>query len=344
MELNRIKLCEQSDCSISNTGKCLENLRLEECPHFYWSDNVNEEEIILNGVQFGETFKALPEGDALPMDKAIEITHKFKPVVIIIIGDFDSGKTTLSATIHELFQRSPFNKLWFSGTVTPIGFEKRCYYARVSSGNSTSKTEKTKVGESSFLHLSLKRESETDKPAIHLLMSDISGELFRLARNSSDSMNSLSFLKSASRILLTLDGEKLADRRTKSNVIVNIKAFITKALEEGIFDSDTYLDIAITKWDAVQKENQDKLMEDVRITFSKIVNDRVKEINYLKLAARPNSYKSDIQLGYGLDELLDIWLADIQYMSDSDLSLHNNTFYATTQTDRQFIKVLSHGV
>ncbi|GAB3956363.1 hypothetical protein GCM10028805_45990 [Spirosoma harenae] len=333
---NLRKACEQKACPIAISGKCLEGLDIDDCPHFYWEDTIENNAEIEDNFQITPEFITLISGEDLSIAETTLITYKFKAAVIVIIGEYDSGKTTLASTIHELFQLGPFNNLWFAGSVTPLAFEKRCHYSRLASGSKKSKTEKTKAGDFKFLHIALKQEDDLTGAAHNLLISDISGEIYKLARNSSDYMRSLTLLKTVNRILITLDGEKLASKKLRNVELTNAKTFIRKAIEEGIFNSHTYLDIVITKWDILGQVT-DFSVENMQKILSEILLHKVAELNFIYIAARPNSLTEGINLGYGINNLLDKWISS----KENRIFQISSTLNPPTNSTRQFYTVLN---
>jgi ATPase subunit of ABC transporter with duplicated ATPase domains len=69
----------------------------------------------------------LYSGEELSLKDVNLVTHKYLYKLILIIGDTDSGKTTLLATLYDLFQIAPFKDYLFAGSLTQIGFETRCH-------------------------------------------------------------------------------------------------------------------------------------------------------------------------------------------------------------------------
>ena len=123
----------------------------------------------------------------------------------------ESGKTTLLTSMYESFQDAPFGGYEFAGSATLPGFEQRCHEGRIESEGLGAHTLRTPaaVG-ASFLHLRLRTEDES-REFSDLLLSDISGELFDRAKDSTDECKALSFLRRADRLVLLLDGARLAN-------------------------------------------------------------------------------------------------------------------------------------
>jgi energy-coupling factor transporter ATP-binding protein EcfA2 len=304
-----LKKCKQSACKVSLDGKCLEGLELDKCPHFYF-DEIDE-----NRMQEASSVKLQPQialftGEELSLKDIKFLTFKFRTKIIMIIGEADSGKSTLLAVLHDLFQLGPFANFLFAGSTTQIGFERRCHPSRLNSNASTPDTERTKTNEFNFLHLAVKKKDEIDNEASHLLLSDISGEKFRLARDSSASMLELDLLKSVNNLIILIDGLRVSNKLLRAATILNAATFIVKALDEKIFNSSTRLNIVLSKWDCLYNDKTFDFTESIEKPFLTQFSNRLEEISFSKIAARPDKITNGIGYGYGLAELLTQWVSN----------------------------------
>ena len=298
--------CKQDTCTVYKDGKCLEGLEKEECPHFYVDDIVDIDEPI--NVPKENLSIRLFSGEELGLKDTKLLTYRYDSKVVLIIGDSNSGKTTLLVTLFDLFQKGTINDLLFAGSLTQIGFEKRCHFSRVSSDMDVPETEKTKTDEFNFLHLAVKNKTNLDKEATHLLLSDISGERFQLAASSSIVMKELNLLKTADCLLMLIDGQKLFNGKTRQVTIESVKSFIQKALHEGMFDSNSQLRIVISKWDLLESDSNINYIDFIETKLSSL---RTKiNIQILKMAARPLSQTDEIPFGWGIDNILEDWVSD----------------------------------
>lgn len=322
----RIKSCHQEGCAIKLDGKCLEGLENNDCPHFYWEDNDSEEIIIVtedsqenNKPTIG---KKLFTGSELRLHEVPLVTNKFSCEFVLLLGDKDSGKTTLLSTIFDLFQTGYFKTYIFAGSLTQKGFEIRSHLSRVSSGLTKPVTERTKALEFRVLHLAIK---EAEQKIKHFLISDISGETIKLARSSSSAMKEhIEELKHANHIFYIIDGEKLnIQNRTKT--LNDAKIFIKSAIDNSIFTQNTVLKILISKWDLVE---QDFNLENVVIsTLNERFAKHLNEIQYLTVASRP-SEPSNLDLGFGVDLLIDNLMKNNESVKNesADSMLSNRLF------------------
>lgn len=303
-----VKACSQPDCAIRKDGKCLEGLEHEECPHFYWDDSNEDEEYIEN-----ETPSILNKasnkidvfsGSELRLTEITSITKRYACDLVVILGDLDCGKTTLLATIFDLFQIGQFKKYLFAGSLTQKGFEIRSHLSRMVSGSTKADTERTKALDFRILHIAIKSIETPLKK--HFLLSDISGETIQLARSSGSAMKEqLGVVKLANHVIYIIDGEKIAGSE-KAATLLDAQLFIQSALDNKIFTRDTMLNILISKWDLLEKLNSFNLEETVINKINSRFLSRLKGINYKKIASRPDlETPTSIDLGFGLEDLID---------------------------------------
>jgi len=305
--MTEIKACKQLGCEIRNDGKCLEGLEPDECPHFYWSEDGDSEETIeiekssvVNKVS--SKINVFP-GSELSLAEITSITHRYPCDLVIILGDLDCGKTTLLATIFDLFQIGHLKKYLFAGSLTQKGFEIRSHLSRMLSGGTKPDTERTKTLEFRILHIAIK--SIEDSIIKHFLLSDISGETIQLARSSGPAMkDQLGMVKLANHIIYIIDGEKLSGPK-KAATIMDAELFIQSAIDNKIFTKDTILNILISKWDLLEKVETFNLEESIIKKINIRFQEKLNGINFKKIASRPNEENvSNIDLGFGVEDLI----------------------------------------
>jgi len=303
-----IRKCNQPNCKFNEDGKCLEGLG-DACTHQF-DEEVNSvedkteakasEKNITNGIK-------LFSGEYLSLDEITMISHKFPYRLITILGNPDSGKTTLLATLYDLFQKGPFNEFMFSGSLTQIGFERSCHFSRIHSGNEIPDTERTVSSAFQYGHLALKKKDALNKKAINLLISNISGERYMEALESSQSMKEISFIKKSDFLIIMIDGGKIANLKERSGELFNTSTFIQKAIEEGVFDKQTDLKIILSKWDLLHKDSTFNFSEIIEEPLTRKYLNRVNSIAFSKIASRPLAQDENIKFGHGVHNLLVEW-------------------------------------
>lgn len=308
MEAQIKKICHQLGCKILDGGSCLESIDVtkDECPHFYaesQSDGVIDDK---NNIQVKQsTSVKLFTGRELSFEEISMITNRYDSTLIVIVGESKSGKTTLLAEYYINLQKQPIKDFYFAGSKTQTGFEERCFYATVGSKAKKPDTGRTQSREFSFLHLALKHQDELDDEPTHFLISDIWGERFREAKGSTALMKELKILKAADFVLFIIDGEKIATKETRALTIEEAKTFIQKALDENIFNLNTNLKVAVSKWDFLHSDSSFDFSDKIERVFKERFESRLGKIEFTKLAAR--SENTGLEAGYGLYDLLKSW-------------------------------------
>ena len=249
-------------------------------------------------------------GEALDRARATDLARRRPHRVMLLLGPHDSGKTTLLASMHELFQKGEVGVYSWAGSKTYLAFEQRCHLARAASMRKRAHTTRTRR-EIDYLHLALRRTDLTE-PTIDFLLPDISGELFDEALDSNAGFKELGLIGRADRVALLVDGERLtSDER---HVVVNqTLGFVRAAIEAHVFDSTTTLDLVFTKADLFASKNEARslklppsalqIQRELHETYAK----RLGQVSDFVTAARPAS-GSAVVYGYGVRQLLDKWM------------------------------------
>lgn len=308
--MEKIKQCEQIGCKISEGGNCLEGLEIKDCPHFYWGkevDNVDVNSItddqLSNLTNQVSNFKIF-SGSELTLEEIDIVTNKYNCAWVVILGEYDCGKTTLLSSIFDLLQTGFFRKYLFAGSLTQIGFEERSHLSRTISGNDKPDTERTKSLEFRLLHLALRNIDS--KNIQNFILSDISGETIRQARNSAVAMQArLSLIKNVDFIFYMFDGEKLM-QGAKATTLFNAALFLDSAIQNGILSKKNILHILISKWDILSTDPKFDMEKDIIQPMKSRFLEKLSDIQYYKIAARPDESNNEIDHGFGIEKILDI--------------------------------------
>jgi hypothetical protein len=344
-----IGTCRQENCKVVTDGKCLEGFEdLEQCPHFFSTQQRTSEGVppeVAAPEQAGpsETMD-LPDGADLSPDSAIVITRAFMTRLVILAGAPDSGKTTLLTSIYESFQWGPFAGYIFAGSRTLPGLERRCHLARIVSGRTIADTERTKPGQRhQLLHLRV-RAQDLSKPAQDLLLSDLSGETFRLAKDSTEECKSLSILRRTDHFVLLLDGDKLARVESRAEAATDGAALLRSCLDAEMLGRHSLVDVLFTKWDLVQscadKSGTKAYIAHIEEEMRRRFESRVGRLRFFQVAARP-AEGSELPFAYGLSEVLPSWVEETY----ASLGLRHQAFREprwTGEFDRYLLTRLSH--
>src|SRR5262249_22129997 len=152
--------------------------------------------------------------------------------LIAVVGDRDSGKTTILTSLYNCFLRGPFASHLFVGSRTLVGFEKKGHDSRVESGRMEPDTARTSIAEElRYVHLALAPQAKV-KARVDLLIADRAGEAYRSARSDSRLVADLIEVASANRVLFVLDGARLSDPALRSGALQSVRQSL-RALSDG---------------------------------------------------------------------------------------------------------------
>lgn len=251
----------------------------------------------------------LPGGRPLDTFEADELLRQFDAKIIAVVGERDSGKSTLISALLRQFKRSPFNNLLFAGSRTMLGFEEKAWNVHAASGNLQPTTARTSVEEGlHFLHLAL---ASVDAPGqhIHLLLSDRAGETYRGARDVPSTGVSLPELGKSHLLVFILDGGRFADPLLRAEAEAAVRVFIRGLLDAGIIGMSNQIQVIVTKYDliAARPDNEAILALDATEQgLSRLTEGRVAGFSLIRTAAQPDP-GSTVEAGTGLAEMLSGW-------------------------------------
>lgn len=253
-------------------------------------------------------FVKLPHGLALTVAETYPITASEVSKTIILIGPFDSGKTTIETTIYQLFQRKPFAGLYFAGSQSLFGYEERSFYTRLESKKETATTPRTsRFADEIFLHLKL--YDNTTKTKTNYLFGDISGEeIYSHLGNVETICEKMPYLKSVDSYVFIVDGKQLVDKNKRNGAIDQAYNMARTIFDAKLYSSSTRVQILISKYDILKKNDDANLEATIDKRLQCIVDllkKYVSEVTVHKVAAMPEL--GDFEVGYGLEELLSTW-------------------------------------
>lgn len=229
---------------------------------------------------------------------------------IAIIGEFQSGKTTLSTSIYGFLKDGPFGVLEFAGSRTLIGLEKRLHDSTIESGRSIPDTERTSIQSGlQYLHLELVDSSSGKRRDI--FFSDRAGETFTQLRAGEISPNDIEEIKHASFLLILLDGEKVASTRHRTNALENVRQLLRILVEDNSLSPSTIIHVTTTKLDTIlEKDNSENILTHLT-SFENELNEQFGNslfiLKFVRLAARTSS-NSNIGKE-NLSQLASMWVS-----------------------------------
>jgi hypothetical protein len=296
-------------------GKCLEGFgRPAECPHVVAprGDAVPRRDADPESDSAGGWVE-LPEGADLDPAAAERIARAAVARVVLVAGPADSGKTTLLAAIYESFQRGPFAGCLFAGSETLLGFERRCHLARIESGRVVADTARTlNTGGVRWLHLRVRPPGPDGVPR-DLLLSEVAGDVFRLARDSTDECRRLTIGRRADHFVILVDGAKLAQRQHRLTATNDAGLFLRSCLDADVLGRSSFVDMLVTKWDVAGTGPEAPEIEHALTAFVERTRQhceaRLGRLRFLRVAARPLP-RCDLPFAHGLPDVVASWVTE----------------------------------
>lgn len=300
--------CSNPDCRVAQTGKCVEGLGLSECSHYGRRPDdtadafkSESEAPLVIGIQ-------IAGADCLTSEQASQLLRAGCARVIAVIGPSDAGKTSLIASLYDLFQDGPVAGTEYARSRTLHAFERTCHDARAACRRGTPHSNRTPLGEVRFYHLDLGGGPAAD--GLALILGDRAGEDYRNATDDVSTVAGFQEVRRADSITVLVDGERLLDSGKRHNARSETLLMLRALVDGEAIESGQRLALVLTKLDAVLTSDlRDRVESDFTSMFEKIrdsFGDQFSEIASFRVAASP---KNDLaKRGGGVAELLAFWI------------------------------------
>lgn len=308
--------CSNPDCRVAETNKCVEGLSLDECPRYNRDAvSVAPEKIIETDVE-GEASDdleepiSLPSGERLTVPEASAVLRSSRETrVLAIIGPTDSGKTSLIASVYDLFQKGPIGDIHFARSKTLYAFEQACHHARAVSQRNIPDMDRTPMSRGvGFYHIGIRNGSASD--IIDLMLADRAGESYRSAADDPSVSAKFFEVQRADSVTVLVDGKRIIGLATRHNVRSEIEMIL-----QGLVDGDTVcqgqrIALVLTKLDEVEgsdrKEKAKRDFDAIVQNVSRLFGNVFSEIKSFQVAASPQT--DILPRGYGVLDLLRFWI------------------------------------
>ena len=302
-------ICANSDCRIAATDRCVEGFELSDCPHYGLdpeetskTDRDREEEYI------APSSVRLPSGNTLTPDEASRLLRRGDARVVAISGPGDAGKTSLIASLYELFQEGPISEIGYAQSQTLHAFEHACHHARAASRRKVPHMHRTHRGEVRFYHLELGGRQAGDRLA--LVLGDRAGEEYEEAADDISVVITFSEVRRADSLTVLVDGRRLLDSGARHNLRSEIAMMLQAFVDGGAVQVDRRLALVLTKIDLVQESPHQARAERDFVSLAENIqrnfNGVFAVIQSFKIAASPKT--ATVPRGTGVPELLTFWL------------------------------------
>lgn len=290
---------------------------------------MNDESIPSNDIQ-GESsavdMHSLPTGEALNADEASLITSRAPTNVILFAGSAESGKTTLIVSLFHAFLKGSFAEYSFAGSETLVGFERRSHNCRIASRLDEQDTPRTHPREGlKLLHIQVAL-SNFQSPLKDLLLCDLSGEFFKLAKDSSAACKELTVMKRADHFVLLIDGQKLSDLSQRQQALLDSTSLLRSCLDCEMLNKDSRVDVVFTKRDILDASLTTlsfvvRAESEIKQRFA----HRIDDLRFFRIAARAHDPR--IPLADGVQTVFGSWVVNSRKQSlrvvTSDIKLTN---------------------
>lgn len=307
----KIITCSNPECKIEETGRCVEGVEPDECPHYSseGSHEVNDSPEESEGNDSTVERTKLSLSATLSLNDATNVLQNDDSRVICILGPSDSGKTCLIASMYDMFQAGQKAGIGFCHSRSLLAFEKICHDSRAESKRDTPHSQRTPHGEVRLYHLNLcTLDSPTD---ISLLIADRAGEEYKSASDDISIVDEFLEVHRADTINVLVDGERLIDNMARHNLKNDITMMLQALKDRKGIKSKPQFAIVLTKFDAVKQSayqaralsDFDKISEDLTVRLKEYVSS----IEVFKIAASPKA--GDLPRGEGVSNLLKFWLS-----------------------------------
>lgn len=256
-------------------------------------------------------FVELFAGNELMAAETEAVTLRWPTQLVVFAGAEGSGKTTVIASIYERLSQGSFAGFRFAGSRSLLGFEQICHLNRLTSNGERPDTPRTvATDEAVYYHLAL-RGLQDDARRRHVLLSAVSGELFRQARNSREDCARLTFLHRADAIAVLIDGARLVVPEQRTNAQADASGILESFLDAKMVPAGCRVEFVFSKLDRVVAAGESAL-EFLRKTQEKLESKfrpSVPRLAFRQIAARPDPSSSGEPLDDGLADAFTTWTA-----------------------------------
>lgn len=312
--------CANPQCRVSESGKCLEGLALGDCPTYGregLSGGASEKEA---DAEPADRLVHLRSATSLPLHRASELLRSQEGRVIAIVGPREAGKTSLIASLFDLFQEGPVGEISFAGSETLHAFELACHNSRAASRRIKPVQEHTGHGEVRFYHLNI--ANGTSKLGMTLLFGDRAGENYLTASDDLAQAGPFPEISRADTVTILVDGGRLLDNKTRHNTRSETGLMVRAMTDGGFFENSPRVVFVLTKLDAIRaSQHKDRAVDD----FEKVVQ-HAKSIadahahcfEQVHIAAAP--VDTTMPRGTGVDELVKFWIRPVARASRPNIA------------------------
>lgn len=301
-------ICANPDCRVRESGRCVEGLDLQTCPHYGHEPGELTDEVAEGDESTPAPGVELPGAGTLSPAETSKLLRAGEARVIAIIGPSDAGKTSLIASLYDLFQEGPVLGIEYARSETLHAFEHTCHDARAASRRAVPHINRTPLGEVRFYHLEVGGAQAGDR--LTLALGDRAGEEYRAAADDASVAPSFPEVRRADSLAVLVDGRRLLDSGARHNLRSEIILILQALVDGGAVQSGQRLALVLTKIDELLgSEHQARAERDFAALVAdtrRILGLAFSIIEPFRIAASPKT--NAVPRGTGVPELLSFWL------------------------------------
>jgi len=338
--------CNEDGCSVLTSGKCVNGLDLDICPHYAVTDDfglTNDQEDEDSDNNSDDVLKTknsnnvvdTHSGKALSLLEADRISRSALTRIVILAGMPEAGKTTLLMSLMHLFAtNSSYCDYIFAGSKTLLDFEEKSHGSKIDSEADKASTIRTTLGPPTFLHLKVAKEN-TENSEVDMLFTDISGEAFRMLKDSAEECRKFTLGLRADHFTLFFDTEMITSTAERAKSKVAGLGILKSLIDTETLLPSTHIQIVFSRWDLFtsegNKDNHEKYIDQLRQDILGKYGDKF-QIEFFEVSCRPDN--DEIAFGYGLNNIFPLWAGKSALPVNTNISEQN----FDQETERQFMK------
>lgn len=317
-------ICANPGCNVSKTGKCMEGLDTDTCPHCTKKQPAVSEEVLAETLPDSPVRGSisLAHGKRMSITEAETVLRAADSRVIALVGPFAAGKTSLIASLYDKIQNNSCGDFRFTRSHTLFDFEQVCHPSRIESRRLEPHTDRTPFGVVSFFHLGLCNTNSM--ASLDLVIADRAGEDYKIASDDISRAPTFAEISRSDTLSVLIDGQRLLSIADRHKLRSDVQLMIQALADSGSINHCPRLAIVLTKFDLLESaESTDKVKalayfeefeKKIRDTFSTHFQDA----RVFRIAASPSSVNV-LPRGYGLLELLEFWYSPPPTRPRSDI-------------------------
>ena len=276
--------CRNSECTFTQTGRCLLNHQPDECPERasgHEADLRNDSNLMHDEstLPAPEEIPRFPPSEVLAMDDVRTLMGKEYCRIIGLLGAPGAGKTACLVSLYLLLAQNRVDDFTFADSKSLMALDELSRGARSWPGGMPEQmTVHTELGDgrsAGLLHFKLKRKSDCTR--LHLFIPDLPGE-WSTALIDNNRIDRLRFLLSADAIWVMVDGQTLSEKVQRQGAIHRANLLIDRIA--ALFSPDiptlrlvvTHLDLGKPAEESLQKLREHAARSNIDLSISHIAS------------------------------------------------------------------------